>query len=162
MQVIKTRTRLLDRQARQLDRELTALIKRYQFRDRNRVLCDGITVSQCYALREIAMEGSLVMTKLAGRMYLSLSAMTRVADQLEASGLVRRRRLPADRRVHLVELTAAGRVLLRRIDARTRSREREVLARLSPSEREGLIAGLHRLNEVLGPMDSYLRDANES
>ncbi len=139
----------LDRQARDLDRELTRLVKRYQFRDRNEVACDGITVSQCYALREIDTEGSLPMSRLAEALHLSLGAATRVVDQLERRGLARRRRLPADRRIHAVELTPAGRRRIRRIAARIRRRERAVLEHLDAAEREGLILGIRRLNEAL-------------
>lgn len=153
--------RKIDHEADLLDRELTRLVKRYQFRDRHQVACDGITVSQCYALKEIDAAGSLVMTQLAEKLYLSLGAATRVVDQLDSGGLARRRRLPADRRCHAVELTPSGRARLRRIESRVRARESAVLRRLDPAQRRGLLEGLRRLNEVFASED-YLRHTNES
>jgi len=140
---------VIDNQAAELDRLLTALIKRYQFRDRNEVCCGDVTVSQCYVLKELGQEGSLDMGRLAGRMSLKASSLTRVVDQLEKKGHVARRRLAADRRVCCVELTPSGRDLLKRLEGMIRRSERDLLGRLTTQEREGLIHGLRKLNAAL-------------
>lgn len=59
-------------------------------------------------------------------------------NSLEEAGHVRRRRDPADRRRHLVELTPAGRRALERAERAQESIEEEVLATLSASERATL------------------------
>jgi DNA-binding MarR family transcriptional regulator len=59
-------------------------------------------------------------------------------NSLEEAGHVRRRRDPADRRRHLVELTPAGRRALERAERAQESIEEDVLATLSPSERATL------------------------
>ena len=144
----------LDRQAGQLDRLLTALIKRYQFRDRNTICCEDVTVSQCYALKSLGEHGSLPMTRLSELMCLSISSLTRLVDQLERKRYVTRRRLPADRRIRCVELTPAGKGVLRRIEGMIRRSERDVLARMPRADREGLLAGLARLHAALtGPRE---------
>ena len=139
----------IERQAIELDLLLTDLIKRYQFRDRNTICCEDVSVSQCYALKELGQEGSLAMTRLAERMRLTISTLTRIVDQLERKGYAKRRRLTADRRVVHVELTAPGRRILRRIEALIRESECGVLKRLSSAEREGLLNGLRQLNAAL-------------
>ncbi len=53
-------------------------------------------------------EDGLPMNELAGRLLASKSGLTRVVDRMEAAGLVRRERPPADRRVVKVQLTPAG------------------------------------------------------
>ncbi len=50
----------------------------------------------------------LRMTELANRVYLSGSRTTRLADELAASGLIRKTRSPADARGVDVSLTATG------------------------------------------------------
>lgn len=148
----------LDRQAGELDRLLTALIKRYQFRNRNKICCGDVTVSQCYVLKELSDHGSLAMTRLAGLMRLSLSSLTRVVDQLEAKGYAARRRLPADRRVIYVEMTPAGKAVLKRIEGMIHRSEREALEKMTPAAREGLLVGLRRLNAAIDTCGTWKRD----
>jgi len=145
---------LLDRQAADLDRLLTSLIKRYQFRDRNQICCADVTVSQCYVLKELGREESLDMGRLAGRMSLKASTLTRVVDQLERKKYVARRRLRADRRICCVELTPEGKSLLRRLEGMIQRSEREVLETLSKPDRDGLLNGLRQLNAALDARDS--------
>jgi len=144
----------LEKQAEELDHLLTELIKRYQFRDRNQICCGDVTVSQCYVLKELGREGSLDMGRLAERMSLKASSLTRVVDQIEKKGYAARRRLAADRRVCCVELTPRGRDLLRRLESMIRRSEREVLEKLSAAEREGLLNGLRRLDAALKERDA--------
>jgi DNA-binding MarR family transcriptional regulator len=77
--------------------------------------------------------------------------MTNRIDRLEASGLVRRRNDPQDKRGVLVELTGDG---TRRVDAAVADlleRERELLAALAGDQQEEL-ADLLRI--LLAPFDS--------
>ena len=77
--------------------------------------------------------------------------MTNRIDRLEAGGLVRRHNDPQDKRGVLVELTDDG---IRRVDAAVADllkRERELLARLTPDQREQL-SGLLRI--LLAPFDT--------
>ena len=77
--------------------------------------------------------------------------MTNRIDRLEASGLVRRRQDPQDKRGVLVELTSDG---IRRVDAAVADlldRERGLLAGLAADQREEL-AGLLRV--LLAPFDT--------
>jgi DNA-binding MarR family transcriptional regulator len=62
-------------------------------------------------------------------------------DELEEAGLIERRRDPADRRRHLVQMTPAGRKALARLRALAATVEDEFLSALDGDEREAL----HRL-----------------
>jgi DNA-binding MarR family transcriptional regulator len=65
-------------------------------------------------------------------------------NELEADGLVQRRRDPADRRRHIVELTDAGRQAVTRAEAGQATIEDGLLSGLTPRERATLTSLLHK------------------
>lgn len=136
-------------QARRLHRAVSELVRRYQFRDRNEICCFGISVSQCYALEALAQAGTLTMGALASRMQLSVSAMTRVVDQLVAHGLVQRGVDAEDRRVCCVEPTSKGRELLTRISGERLEGEQAILDKLPAEHRESVILALEKLSRAV-------------
>ena len=62
-------------------------------------------------------------------------------DELEAQGLVERRRDPNDRRRHIVKLTPEGKRVLGRLRTLSRRIENEFLAPLSDAERQAIDRG---------------------
>jgi DNA-binding MarR family transcriptional regulator len=139
----------LDRQADHLHRAVTELVRRYQFRDRNEICCFGISVSQCHALETLVREEELPIGALAARMRLSVSTMTRVVDQLERHGLVRRANGRADRRVCCVSATPEGQALVRRVSSELLEGERAILKKVPASHRDSVIAALEELSRAI-------------
>ena len=121
------------------------LSRRYQFRDRNAICCHGLSVTQCYALDALAESGALPVTALASRLFLAISTVTRLLDQLERKALVLRRRGGGDRRVVRASITPKGRVLLARIQADLVATQRALLAPLGRGEREAVLKTLEGL-----------------
>ena len=86
----------------------------------------------------------VTQSRLAGAVALDRSTMVGVLHALEARGFVERRR-GEDRRTNGLWLTAEGRRRVSALKRRIRQHERRVAARLSPAEREQLIALLGKL-----------------
>lgn len=121
-----------------LHRSLSELVRVYQFRDRDRICCYDISVTQCYALEAVVLEGPLTLNELAARLYLDKSTASRVVDALQQKGYVERTENPDDRRaLHLVP-TPAGRDLHARIESDILAQERALLADFAPEVRESM------------------------
>ncbi len=140
----------LDAAAERLHRVMKDLVKRYQFRDRTRICCFGISVSGCYVLDELAENGDQTMQALAGRMFLSVSTMTRVVGQLVRKGYVARRRDVEDGRIVWVAITPTGKDVLGKIHDALIETQREVLRPLAPRERQAALQVLEQLTWAVG------------
>jgi DNA-binding MarR family transcriptional regulator len=70
-----------------------------------------------------------------------------VLDDLQRRGLIKRQADAADRRVHLLSLTADGDRLRRSVEAAIRRSEEEVLAVLPPADREVFLRSLKAMYE---------------
>lgn len=108
----------------------------------------GISATRFDALEVIARCGTGVRpAELRDRLHLPAQTVTGVLDQLEAAGLVRRSRHPADRRSILVSATDAGRAVLDRICPPLIEIEEDCLAALSPAEQQQLAGLLGRVQD---------------
>jgi len=124
---------------------LSDLIRVYQFRDRDRICCHDVSVSQCYALQALAERGGLTLNDLAAHLYLDKSTASRVVDALERKGYVARSPHPGDRRALLLAATEAGRELHRRIQRDLLAEEEALLAGFDPEIRRAMTQLLARL-----------------
>jgi MarR family 2-MHQ and catechol resistance regulon transcriptional repressor len=127
---------------------LEDLLRIYQFRDRDRICCFDISVSQCYALEGIVRRGSMTLNELAAYLYLDKSTASRVVDALERKGYAARLPHPSDRRVSLLEATPEGRELEEKIRASILAEERQLLADFSPEVRRSMTVVLRRLSRA--------------
>jgi DNA-binding MarR family transcriptional regulator len=128
-------------------RALSELVRVYQFRDRDRICCYDISVTQCYALEALVLRGPLTMNALAAELYLDKSTASRVVDGLEEKGYAVRGPNPESRRSVLLEATRTGRALHARIEAELVAQEAQLLAEFTPEVRRSmtkLIGGLAR------------------
>lgn len=101
----------------------------------------GVTPVQFAALTAVHDQPGLDQRTLAASIAFDTSTIGGVIDRLEKRGLMLRRTSPADRRVRLLELTAAGEALLQTLlPAVLRTQER-LLAPL-PAEQRALFGTL--------------------
>lgn len=87
----------------------------------------------------------LAQIEISARLGIDRNTMVLLLNDLEARGLVERRRDPQDRRAHIVTLTAAGKDTLAAGTELARQTNDAVFAPLSPDERVQLRALLSRL-----------------
>jgi len=137
--------RSLERDAETLYDALSELVRVYQFRDRDRICCHDISVTQCYALETLARQGGKTLNDLAAQLYLDKSTASRVVDALERKGYVTRQPHPEDRRALLLKATAAGRELEGKIRDSILAEERELLAGFAPEVRQAMAQLLRQL-----------------
>lgn len=110
----------------------------------------GLATSDHGVLVALADFGALSQQQLADRLGADKSHVVRLIDQLEQRGLITRSPDPTDRRRHRIELTPAGRTLLRAIIPITERVEDAHLNTLSAAERRTLA---HLLQRVLESQD---------
>ncbi len=138
----------LDRHTGDLYEALSDLIKVYQFRDRDRVHCHGVSVTECYALEAVDRHGALTLNELAGYLYLGKSTVSRVVDSLERKGFVWRTTHPEDRRAVQIGATQEGKSLHDRIASEAKARYRDLVAGVDPEARPVVIETLQKLSRV--------------
>ena len=101
-------------------------------------------------MRAVAAAEGRSQQAVGGLLQIPASRMVAFVDALEARGLLERHHNPLDRRTRELHLTDRGRSLLERALALANDFERELLADLSPREREQLLELLQRIGLRLG------------
>ncbi|MGH9182744.1 MAG: MarR family winged helix-turn-helix transcriptional regulator [Acidimicrobiales bacterium] len=103
----------------------------------------------------------LRMHALAAQVALSTSGLTRLVDQVEAAGLVRRESCPSDRRGAFAVLTeAGGEALAAALPGHLASLERHLAAPLGPEPLDHLVTLLRTLRDARTPSDQALAAAD--
>lgn len=127
-------------------RALQNLLRLYQFRDRERICCYDITVTECYALEALVHSGPMTVNQLATALHLDKSTTSRVVRTLEEKNYVDRASDPQDRRALQLRSSASGTELATRIQEDLEQRYERLLRDLDPQVRGAVIAVLQRLH----------------
>ncbi|MDN5860310.1 MAG: MarR family transcriptional regulator [Pseudonocardia sp.] len=115
-----------------------------------------VSLPQFRLLLALDEHGRSTSTQCAHALGVVGSSVTRLADRLHASGHLIRGALPGNRSVVTLELTEAGRGVVKKVAARRRRELRRVLDRIDPAERASCVAALRMMHELLG--DEYTDD----
>jgi DNA-binding MarR family transcriptional regulator len=108
----------------------------------------GLSYTSVLTLGTLARTGPRRLTSLAESEGVTQPAMTQVVARLLELGLVTRTTDPDDKRVVLVEVTDAGRAEIERRRAVRAEMLRELLAKLSSSQRDALQAAMPVLDAL--------------
>ena len=121
----------------------------------------GLTIRMWGALNVLDFEGPLNQQALGKLTGIDPSSMVATVDDLEAAGLVERRRHPSDRRAHAVHITDEGRETLTRGRQLSRAAQDDLLAPLSSEERKQLHELLLRLVIATKPTEIGAEEAQK-
>ncbi|MEU6201894.1 MarR family transcriptional regulator [Streptomyces sp. NPDC047061] len=113
----------------------------------------GLSLAQVALLEPLATQTDLPVGRLASDADVSVPTATRMLQQLEAKGIVRRRRSPQDERRVLVSLTGAGAELLDGLRTRLRERQTRAYEAFTPDERVHLVTLMKRLTTLVSASD---------
>jgi DNA-binding MarR family transcriptional regulator len=135
----------LTRQATELQDALAEFLRVYQLRDRDRICCHDVSVTQCYALDALVRRGLATLNEVAGDLCLDKSTASRVVATLERKGYVARTPHPRDARAVLLTATASGKRLVERIRADLVDEKKALLAEFPEEVRESAAELIQRL-----------------
>src|SRR5215218_2940010 len=129
----------LDRDAADLHTAVADLVRVYQFRDRDRICCHDISVTQCYALETLVEHGPLRLSALSDRLFLDKSTTSRVVSTLVKKGYVEQGADAQDGRAIALKATRNGRGLYARITGDLVAQQKQLLQDLDPEIRTGVV-----------------------
>jgi MarR family 2-MHQ and catechol resistance regulon transcriptional repressor len=135
----------LDRDALALQQAVADLVRVYQFRDRDRICCHDVSVTQCYALETLVGHGPMRLSALADRLFLDKSTTSRVVNTLVRKGYVEQRADATDGRAMLISATRQGQRLCARIISDLVEQQKQLLGDLAPEIRAGVVHVIQRL-----------------
>jgi DNA-binding MarR family transcriptional regulator len=128
-----------------LHEALADLVRAYQFRDRDRICCHDISVTQCYALEALKRDGPMRLNDLAERLFLDKSTSSRVLGALVRKGYAERLVDLTDGRAISVRITAKGQRLYSRIHDGLVRQQAQMIEDLVPNVRRAAIEVITRL-----------------
>ena len=106
----------------------------------------GLKNNQAHLLMVLAEEGATSQQGLIRTLGVDPSVLVAMLNELESAGLAERRRDPADRRRHIVEISARGTKLVTDVYTSVESVESELFASLDANEIDVLHKMLIRIN----------------
>ncbi len=130
------------RRLRQLERTVMAQLQQDPS-------CCGVSITQCHTLLEIEESGPTTLTRLADRLELDKSTLSRSIDTMVEAGWVERTVHPDSRRAVWIALTARGRSICNRINRRWNGFFGDLLGRYSVRQQNLMMEGLSLLADAL-------------
>lgn len=131
--------------AASLHSAVTELVRVYQYRDRDRICCYDVTVTQCHALEVLVEKGPMRSQALAATLRLDKSTTSRVIDALERKSYVERAADSTDARALALQVTKSGRTLYQAINRDLINLQAELVRDLDPDIRAGAADVIRRL-----------------
>lgn len=141
---------LLKSDAKELYEALSHLVRVYQFRDRDRICCYDVSVTQCYAIEVLVKQGPIRLQMLADQLFLDKSTTSRVVDTLERKGYALRVPSNMDKRSLCLQATEKGIDLFERIRLDLIDEQRALIKDLP---RETRLAALNLLKQLTSAVE---------
>jgi DNA-binding MarR family transcriptional regulator len=130
--------------------ELHEMIGMMRCAGTSRMVKSGISMTHLHILWLLEHHGDLTMGRLAELVDVSLSNASGLVDRMEERGLVERIRVPDDRRVVLVRVSAEGARMRDEIEAIKQDQMRSILGKLDAAQLKRLLGAVGDLRGALG------------
>ena len=131
----------------------------------DRLLRSPFSLTEMRVLYELAHRAPLTATDLRGDLGIDAGYLSRILRSFTTRKLVERTHPPADRRRHLLRLTAHGRRTFAPLETRAQQDVAAMIAGLPGSEQRALVAAMATIQQLLEPRSptaaSYLLRSHE-
>ena len=121
----------------------------------------GVTRAQWRVLVKLSRHPNLRQVELADLLDVEPITLCRIVDRLEDSGMVERRRDPADRRAWRLALTPKSEPLVEKLRALADELSREAFSGIAPAEIETMQRALAQVRANLAPGGTMKKASNE-
>ena len=122
----------------------------------------GIRPRHVAALIELRDSGELTQQSLCGALHLDPTNLVAILNDLEQRGYATRRRDPADRRRHIVEVSKKGIAVIEKVSEVMDGVEADLLQDFEPAEREQLARLLTGVWERSGGYEAWSQVAADA
>jgi len=113
----------------------------------------GVKAAQYRLLGHLMKKGTLSMSALGNRLYISRPYMTNLVDGLIKDGYVRRENDAGDRRVINISITENGLKHLRQAHSQYKNHVKDLLSGLNPVDLEILCASTEKVESILKKLE---------
>jgi DNA-binding MarR family transcriptional regulator len=141
--------------------ELTAWNPRERMAMFRRWLAGSLSIIHLYVLTILEASGPLSMGKVAEALDVSVASATGIVDRMEQRGLVERQAQPGDRRIVIVEPTAAGLAVFSDLDAQRRITITWILERLTDDELSSFLIGLRAMGAARAALTAEAANSDD-
>ncbi len=122
----------------------------------------SLSLIHLHVLTILEADEEIPMSKLADLLDVSVASTTGIVGRMEERGLVERRHAETDRRVVLVQATAAGKAVFNDLTEERRVRLGQLFGRLADSELAALLTGLRAMRAAREAFHAELAAAGET
>jgi DNA-binding MarR family transcriptional regulator len=129
--------------------DFMAAVRELRCRGTQRLVKQDVSMTHLHIMWLLEHHSDLTMGHLADMLDVSLSNATGLIDRMEERGFVERVRVPDDRRIVQVRLSAKGRAVLEDVEVLKSTMLRRVLGRLDRSQLERLATTLEDVRQAI-------------
>ncbi len=124
---------------------LSELLHVYQYRDRSRICCHDVSVTQAHAIDILINQGKVSLNQVAGELFLNKSTASRAVEVLVQKGYVKRHTDPDDARAIKIDVTKRGRNLHKQLELESLNEMKTMINDFDPDVRQATTRLVARL-----------------
>ena len=113
-----------------------------------------LTLTEARVLYELAQRVDVTAREIADVLQLDVGYLSRILAKFRRLGWLSRRASDADGRVQHLRLSAAGRAAFRPLDKGARAQIAGMIAPMTPSDRDALVAAMHEVRRAVAPKEA--------